>query len=768
MIWSADLPAVFVMSCFRSLALRRLAAALAVLAAAAESFALSPDAVRAQCRAQGRPCIGLVLSGGGARGFAHVGVIKVLEELGIKVDVVAGTSMGSMVGGAYAAGFSYQQLYDVVTGVDWDQMLSGRGERAVLPWRKKTDDYKSLPSSGIEIGSDGTPRLPESFVPSEELELFINRETAPVAMVEDLSKLSIPFAAPATDLVTGERVVMQQGCNLGQAMRASMSVPGVFAPVPFRGKLLADGGLTDNLPVDLAREMGADVVIAVNVGTPLSKRSELGSAVGVMAQMVNLLTEQNVEKSKASLRPSDILITPDLEGFSSADLKRSSEIIARGEAAARAAVSALAKYASPAEDYLAWNEARETPYRHLSDRHNIASVRVASRRSSSVPPERVLESADLPPKGEMTTAAIDDAMRRAWADGSFTTVTYRFDPGPRGTEVLVIEPKEKQPGYSSVLFGGSIETDFNDESSFNVLFAHTWHLLNAWGGEWRNELQLGEEQRVRSEFHQPLGAGSALFLMPSFEYSRQPYDVWEHGERIAERRNESMQADLMLGTAIDRLGYAGLSAGWLRQKSSREIGIERLSERRGAESGAYAGAILFLDTLDNINFPTTGFRLRAAGMKLQSGAGDSGADYYYRLEALVPYSIGRWTIIANGEIGRSTQTNAFQLGGASHLAGAAYGRWTGSRLEYGSLTLSRNVSDLLGFFEMPVWLGGSLEAGRVWNPNDPTSLESSRTDWQQSGSIFLGIDSLIGPIFLSVGHTWDEGSAVFFRWGRRD
>lgn len=754
------------MPALRFSAFLRLAAALLAFAAAADAAALSPDEVRARCRAEGRPCVGLVLSGGGARGFAHVGVIKVLEELGVKIDVVAGTSMGSMVGGAYAAGFSYEQLYEAVVGVDWDRMLAGRGERSMLPWRKKADDYKSLPSSGIEIGADGTPRLPESFVPSEELELFINRQTAPVAMVEDLSKLSLPFAAPATDLVTGERVVMQQGCSLGQAMRASMSVPGVFAPMPFRGKLLADGGLTDNLPVDLAREMGADVVIAVNVGTPLSKRSELGSAVGVMAQMVNLLTEQNVVKSKASLTERDLLITPDLEGFSSADLKRSAEIIARGEAAARAASAALSRFASPRADWLAWNEAREAPYRNLSDRHRIAAVRVASGRRASIPPERVLESADLPEEGEMTTAEIDDAMRRAWSDGSFNTVTYRFDPGPRGTEVLVIEPREKHPGYSSVLFGGSIETDFNDESTFNVLFAHTWHLINAWGGEWRNELQLGEEQRVRSEFHQPLGAGSAFFLMPSFEFSRQPYDVWEDDSRIAERRNETMQAELMLGAEIDRLGYAGLSAGWQRLKSLREIGS--LDERDSSESGAYVGARLFLDTLDNINFPTSGYRLRAEGMKVPSGAGDSGDDYYFRVDALAPYSFGRWTVIVNGEIGRSTQTNAFRLGGAAHLAGSPYGRWTGSRMEYGSLTLSRNVSDLLGFFEMPVWLGGSLEAGRVWNPNDPRSLESSRDDWHHSGSVFLGVDSLIGPIFLSFGRTWGEDSTVFFRWGRRN
>ena len=298
---------------------RRTSVALAALAlfglcvfAEGTAIAKTPDEVRAACRAEGRPCVGLVLSGGGARGFAHVGVIRVLEELGVKIDVIAGTSMGSMVGGAYAAGFTLPELEDAVLGVDWDRMLGPRPDRQLVNWRRKLDDYKSLPSSGLEMSREGTPMLPAAFVPSEELELFLARKTSAFDMVRDLSRLPIPFAAPATNLVTGYRVVMQKDCTLREAMRASMSIPGAFAPSQYKGELLVDGGLVDNLPVALAREMGADVVIAVNVGTPLSDKEKLTNVVGVMAQMVNLLTEQNVRKSLSELSPGDILITPDL------------------------------------------------------------------------------------------------------------------------------------------------------------------------------------------------------------------------------------------------------------------------------------------------------------------------------------------------------------------------------------------------------------------------------------------------------------------------
>lgn len=738
-----------------------------MLTTASSAFAQTPQQVRERCRAENRPCVGLVLSGGGARGFAHVGVIKVLEELGIRVDVIAGTSMGAMVGGAYAAGFSYEALRSTVLGVDWDKMLASRADRSILPFRRKLDDYKSLPASGIEIGVDGIPQLPESFVPSEELELFLNDKTGGVAMIEDLARLSIPFASTATDLVTGERVVMQKNCTLGQAMRASMSLPGVFAPVPYRKHLLVDGGLVDNLPVELARSMGADVLIVVNVGTPLAKRSELNSVVGVMAQMVNLLTEQNVRKSLASLTSADVLITPDLEGFTSADLKRSADIIKRGEVAARAAQATLMQFARPRKEFLAWNAARMAPLNQEAERrtHVLSDVRVASKRRAAVADERVLDVADVPVQKEVTNQDLDNAARRVWAEGNFDTVTYRFDPGPNGTEVLVFEPREKRRGYSSVRFGGSVQTDFDSGSSFNLLFAHSWNLLNNWGGEWRNEIQVGEERRFTSEFFQPLGAGSPWFLQPSVDYSRVPFDVYENGRPIARRRNETLQFDLMLGREIERFGYAGISTGWMRTKSTQEVGP---SDSGDAFSAWYIGGEFLFDTLDNINFPTRGARFSMIGRATEGQSGNAGGEYYYTFDALVPYSINRWTMELNASVGRSTVSSAFSLGGARRLAGSPYGRWTGSRIEYGRLSLARDISGAFDALKQPIWIGVAAEAGRAWNPEAPSERESAQDDWHYAGSIYLGIDSLIGPLFLSYGRTFGDDSAFYFLWGRRD
>lgn len=754
---------------------RRTSVALAALAlfglcvfAEGTAIAKTPDEVRAACRAEGRPCVGLVLSGGGARGFAHVGVIRVLEELGVKIDVIAGTSMGSMVGGAYAAGFTLPELEDAVLGVDWDRMLGPRPDRQLVNWRRKLDDYKSLPSSGLEMSREVTPMLPAAFVPSEELELFLARKTSAFDMVRDLSRLPIPFAAPATNLVTGYRVVMQKDCTLREAMRASMSIPGAFAPSQYKGELLVDGGLVDNLPVALAREMGADVVIAVNVGTPLSDKEKLTNVVGVIAQMVNLLTEQNVRKSLSELSPGDILITPDLTEYSSADLKKSAEIIARGEEAGRKAAERLKGLARPKTEWTAWNKARTELFDPPEKKKTrVYEVLVAEDKNSRIPPERTIERAAIRPGSVRTRSELDAAARSVFADGYFESVTYRLDPGPDGTSVVVLEPREKDSVWSSVRFGGSLETDFDKVSSFNFLFAHSWHLLNSWGAEWRNEIQIGERQRFLSEFYQPLGTTLPLFIQPSISFERQSYDIYgtEGRQAIARWRATQFDSQVLFGWEMARLGYAGISAGWISMRAKPEIGRDPPPQER--YDAPYVGAHLFLDTLDNVSFPTKGYRLTAEGRTSDENIDGRGGTHVFEVNVLVPWSREKWTALLEAEIGRSTVAGTFQLGGASRMVGSPYGRWSGSRLEYARFALARNISEFMPL-QAPVWAGMQAEFGRAWNSVMGDDLTSGGRDWQKSVSAYVGIDSLIGPVMLTVGRTMGKGTGIYFLWGYRE
>ena len=283
----------------------------------------------AEAQLAARPRIGLVLSGGGARGLAHVGVLKVLERERVPVDVIAGTSMGAIIGGLYASGMRATEMEAELVGLNWDAVFAARVDRQQLSQRRKEEDFEISPV--IEMGmNNGRFKVPLGALSGRGLETLLRRFTLPVRGVSDFDKLPIPFRALATDMESGLPVVLSFG-DLALALRSSMSVPGVFAPTELDGRILGDGGLVNNLPVDVARAMGVDLLIAVNVGTPLAARDTLGSAAGLTAQMINILTEQNVRRSLESLTARDVLIVPNLGPLGSGDFNRTRELIEQGE-----------------------------------------------------------------------------------------------------------------------------------------------------------------------------------------------------------------------------------------------------------------------------------------------------------------------------------------------------------------------------------------------------------------------------------------------------
>jgi NTE family protein len=312
----------------------------------------APIAAGAQPTREGAvpPRICLVLSGGGARGAAHIGVIKVLEELRVPIHCITGTSMGSLVGGAYASGMSVAEMERIVGEITTDLLFKEKPPRQDTSIRRKADDKTILFSPELGV-RDGGLLLPKGIVSGVQLEAVLRR-LANAKGYRRFDELPIPYRAVATDLVTGKAVIFSEG-ELALVMRASMSVPGAVAAAEFDGKILVDGGLTNNLPIDAARAMGADIVIAVNLGTPLLAREELGSILGATGQMINILTEQNVRASLAMLGPRDILVLPELGDFSAADFDHLPKTIPIGEAAVRKVADRLAPYALPPEQYAA-------------------------------------------------------------------------------------------------------------------------------------------------------------------------------------------------------------------------------------------------------------------------------------------------------------------------------------------------------------------------------------------------------------------------------
>ncbi|MDE2250763.1 MAG: patatin-like phospholipase family protein, partial [Gammaproteobacteria bacterium] len=281
-----------------------------------------------------RPRIGLVLSGGGARGMAHAGVLEVLDDLHLRVDAIAGTSMGAVIGGLYASGMSGRDIERLLASVDWQDAFRDRPPRAELGFRRKQEEHDFLVN--FPLGVQGRRLLiPAGLVQGEKLTELIRRATLPVATVTNFDELPIPFRAVATDLETGASVVMDSG-DLTSALRASMSAPGVFAPVERDGRLLVDGGLTENLPIDVARAMGVDVLIVVDAGFPLQTRDRLNSLTSVSNQALAILVRRDVERQISTLGPGDVLLQPALGQRASYDFNGVAAAVEAGVSAARA------------------------------------------------------------------------------------------------------------------------------------------------------------------------------------------------------------------------------------------------------------------------------------------------------------------------------------------------------------------------------------------------------------------------------------------------
>ena len=711
-----------------------------------------------------RPKVALVLSGGGARGFSHVGVIKVLEELGVKVDIVTGTSMGAMVGGGYASGYSVEQMREIILGVDWNEMFALRPDRGDLNWRRRMDDFKGL---GIgEVGfKNGKALFPDSVVPAQHLEIFLRSITKHVSSVTDLTQLPIPFAAVATDLDNGEPVIMQKDVTLADAMRSSMSVPGAFSPFPFKGHTLVDGGLAQNLPVEQAKAMGADIIIAVNAGTPLGKSKDIHSVAGVMGQMIGILTERNVDHSKSLLTEKDILITTDLKGFSAGDFTKAEEIIAAGEKSARAHTDQLKQLAVPQLVYASWNSNRQAAVTPPAARQ-IAEVRVEGLKT--VNPVSVVKSADLDLSEPVTEEQISQASAKIWATDDFTLVPYEFEPGPNGTQTLVWRPQEKPWGYNTIRIGGKLSTDFNQEHSFDFLVAHTMGWLNAWGGEWRNEAQIGKDSYFSTSFYQPLGEASPIFVMPEIRYESQRYDWYNSSSHPeATMKNKTLEGSLSLGVELGNSAVFTVGAGYVSAESKVAVGHVNGYESLD-DNASFVEMSLRYDTLDNINFPTKGLYLDAQARRygnMENSAEPELTDYY--VETLWPWNWGDgWVSILSAKAGSSTIPGRYPLGGLFNMSGAYYGRYSGSDMFLGRLMLQKRLQDW-NVFGFPLYLGASYEMGRVQEDEWPDYLSGKDLgDWKKAGSAYVAIDSLFGPLYFAVGHTSDGDSAMYFFWGR--
>ncbi len=699
-----------------------------------------------------------MLSGGGARGAAHIGVLKVLEEYRVPIDCIAGTSMGALVGAAYATGSTTAEMEKVVAALSTELLFKDKPPRRELSVRRKEEDQLNL--VGPEIGiRGGEAFLQKGVVSGVQLETVL-RQLSKARGYRRFDELPIPFRAVATDLVTGRAVVFGDG-DLASVMRASMSVPGVIAPTEIGDMLLVDGGLTNNLPVDIAREMRADVVIAVNLGTPLLPRKQLGSVVGVTGQVIFILTEQNVRASIATLTPKDVLIEPELGDFSFGDFDHLPQTIPIGEAAARKVVGFLTRLSVPAAEYAALRARQLAAI--PADRRPIDEIRFEAMQTvnSAVAATYLSTKAGAPIDQDL----LDRDIRRLYGTGDYEHIGYRIVDEP-GKRVLVIEAVEKSWGPNYLRFGVGLATDFQSDANFNVRASYRRTWLNSLGAEWRNEVQLGRTNSLLSELYQPLTLGGLIFIAPRVELARQPTDVYDGNRRLA-------RIDVTYGRASFDVGSQLASVGEARVGLARGFGDAKLSigsadfgqDLRRVRQGAYT-ARLFVDQLDSASFPRTGYDGEAQLFASRPGLGAQDKYTKWFAGADAAHSFGDHTFVAGGLVGGRHGSDPlptydlFSWGGFLRGSGYRAGGLIGDHIQFGRLLYYQKLARqtlLEG-----VYAGVSVEAGKVGGSPVP----GSPTGWIKSGSIYFGIDTLLGPLYLGYGQASGSQRSFYFYLGR--
>ncbi len=709
------------------------------------------------------PRICLALSGGGARGLAHIGVLMALRELHVPVDCIAGTSMGAIVGGLYAAGVPLAVLRQQVAGLDWNAIFRGRPPRAGLDFQRKSDDTR-MPG-GIELGINGRGQLslPDAAINSTALETVLTNLTLQTRAVHDFADLPIPFRAVATNMVNGRKVILQRGA-LATALRASMSVPGFFPPIEAHGELLGDGGLVDNMPVDVARAMGAQVVIAVNISTPLSSRQALGSIVGLTGQMINILMEQNVQAQLQSLTPADVLVTPALGDISSLDFNKGEQALRDGYAATMAAAPQLARYALSPEAYRAWRIQIDTQAQDLVASLGdlpIDSVRV---EGSKWAPASALEAHLRQKSGKpLDFSDVRSDVDQLSGLGDFSRVDYRLYDEPDGSDALVYRVADKPWGPNFLRFGLGLYTNLRNQTRFELQLAQRRPWLNSLGGEWRNFVQLGWENRWLSELYQPLDSTDRVFLAPYLDLDARPIDVYAASQPIDRYRLSTSRVGLDVGTPVADYGELRLGYSVAQISANTILGSSNLS---GSVREAGIRALATFDRLDHAYFPREGWRARletfSADRKLGSAAN------YVRLDlsGQVDQSFGRQTVEAAARLASfrdisGTGYNYFALGGFDQLSGFQEGQIIGNYLAYFRLGLRTEITTA-GLFGGATYAGVNLERGNAWANRNLVSL----SDLQSSLALYLGADTPLGPVYFGIGKAPGQTVNYYLMLGR--
>lgn len=730
-----------------------------------------------------RPKICVVLSGGGARGFAHIGVLKYLEEQHIPVDCIAGTSMGAVVGGLYASGMSANEIEQKLNDIHLNNVALDIVDRRQIPQTLREDDARYTIGGTFGVSKDGVT-LPLGAVQANQFLEILQNWTSHLPSDISFDQLTIPFRAVATDLGTGEMVVFNKG-PLSTAIRASMAAPGVFAPIEIDGRLLTDGGLVRNLPIDIARDMGADIVIAVNIGTPLLPRDKLNNFVSISQQMINILTEQNVNEQKKLLTPDDILIDADLGTIRFMDFKRAKEAFDIGYQSAASLSDKLAALSLSPGNYLAQSEARPDP--------NLPAVKIAFvdvESNGKIPSEDIRRQLNIQIGSTYSAEEVNRRITPLINSGQYESVTHSVvqRDGEYGVEVHAT-PLRWGPNF--LRFGLELTTGYNGMSGFELQVGHRLPWINASGLEWRNDLQIGTTYKIHSELRQPLKYREGTYIAPYLDASLNSFSLYDNNDPIVDYALQTTKLGLDLGVPLGAYGEkgewrTGLFAtnyhlrpkvgGVLTVLPDGEQVITKLPSIQQDEVAFHSRFII--DQLDEPYFPSAGYQFGGefiAGINRNKGSKPdptlhSNFREFHQLTFNSKWakSHGNNSLNLSMHAGVRSQSGpsipgiGLSLGGFQQLTAYQPEQFFGKYLLYGNATyLFRAIN--FDMFGQAVFVGTSLEVGHASDNRSDFALANLK----KSLSVFVGAKTIIGPVYFGVAAAPAGAFNVFLQLGRQ-
>jgi len=700
-----------------------------------------------------RPRIGLVLSGGGARGFAHIGVLKVLEENDVPIDFIVGTSMGSIIGGLYAIGLSPDEIEQGVKSIAWDKVFSDFAYREYKTFRRKQDDFDFFNIYRVGITSDGL-QLSPSLIEGQQIELALDRLAYPGFHINDYDNFRIPFRAIATNIENGEPFVIKSG-NIARAMRASMSIPGALPPITIDGTLLVDGGIASNIPIDIARSMGADIIIVVDVSAPLADKDTIKSSIDITSQLTTIMTRRIANQQLKTLTDKDVLIIPAEDEISSSDFELYPQLIKAGEDAANEQLAAIKKLSLPGKSYAEYKASLQK-IAHTEPVIDFIEIHNATDLDDEIMKVRIHQKIGNP----LDVPQLEKDLSYIYGLDFSSSVVYSLEQRD-GKTGLIIYVRDREWAQSYLQFGLSIKSAANLGSFTNFDAAYNKRNLNSMAGEFRATASLGSEPELGAEIYQPLNRELDVFVSAKAGLYSTIFPIVVDNNIDSIERFQRNTLNLSVGRIFKQTTELRLG---LTHSNGRTITLSGDSSANSDFTEGFIFARLFHDSLDNLSFPNSGF---FSSITYRSSKESLDSDSNYDQVELLLSGAGtydRYTVFSRAIFDTSIDNDApynalYRRGGFLELSGTLDRELAGQHFGLIEAAFYRRLGNITF---LPIYSGFSIEAGNAWDQYDDINADNTTI----GGSLFIGADTFIGPLYFAIGATDNGETALYFNLGQ--